>query len=132
VYDALALLQHSLPDEHDHALRALDVITHRAFECGPGAIACTAGPVGSACVFRQHPLSMPLVEVALTISHEARHHGFDHYGRRFTIQHVCRDCSDPRERARDPIYRRDDVVRARLRAAMPPLRLLGLGDYVSG
>lgn len=110
VRTAFALLERAMPREAEHAANVFFDYVRAPEVCGPEAIACTAGRLGRRLSFAISPLKRDIVDLAVTISHEARHWAFgmhDYY----VVPHTCRDCSNPTERARDPIYRRDDVVR---------------------
>jgi hypothetical protein len=91
---------------------------------GPGS------GTGLAIVLAADPADMDVIELAVTLAHEARHHHVDAYGRRWTIDHRCADCSDLWQRALDPIYQADEPLRARLLAALQPRPTLG--DVVGG
>ena len=128
---ALELLQWAAPDEYFHLMREIRSIGVRENACGIGAIACTAGDLGRHIRLAVPPCEMDTIELAVTLSHEARHHLTDQTGHHI-IDHTCADCTDPWERARDAIYIHEERVRAQIIAALtrpryvysPPARQL--------
>ncbi|MDI7267691.1 MAG: hypothetical protein QME96_06825 [Myxococcota bacterium] len=79
------------------------------------------------------PLDVALIELAVLLDHEARHHATDAWGQHHVIPHTCADCRDPIQRAHDPIYREDGRVRKLLCNALQPTRPADvLGDVLKG
>lgn len=110
---AFRLLQKYAPEEWLHLAHEIDLIA--VGNCGPGTLACTGADLGRMILLSVPPADRDLVDLAVTLSHEARHHATDIYtGEHCIIQHTCVDCSDPFERALDPIYARDEQVRRKL------------------
>lgn len=121
VEQALELLRWAAPDHHGHILRHIQGVRYLWGQgCGENAIACTAGPHGRWIVLTSPPEITPLVELAVTLSHEARHHAQDQFGRFVVVEHRCVNCSSPSEQARDPIYQVDEWLRQTLYSALSP------------
>ena len=118
VISALRLLRLAAWRYFEHFLIEIDEVAYRPGACGPGAVACTGIHLGRRAVLSMDPLSMDLIELAVTLSHESRHHYTTERGRHLIRLLTCRDCSDPAERNTDPIYRSDEALRRRLRRAM--------------
>ena len=114
---ALELLRWAVPDEYFHLMREIRSIGVEENACGTGAIACTAGDLDRHVTLAVPPCEMDVVELAVTLSHEARHHLTDQTGHHI-IDHTCIDCTDPWERERDAIYIHEEWVRAQLMAAL--------------
>ena len=127
IEQALALLQWAAPEHYGHILREIQGVKYLGGDgCGVNAIACTSGPHGRWIVLTSPPEWSPLVEVAVTLSHEARHHFTDPWGQHQNIPHRCTDCSSPNQRAIDPIYQADELLRQQLLTALsPPPPMLG-------
>lgn len=118
---ALDVLRWHAPGHHAHVLGVIEGVKYLGGDgCGENAIACTAGPHGRWIVLTSPPEASALIELAVTLSHESRHYGFDLYGRLVGIEHTCRDCSAHDERARDAIYQEDERLRQHLTWALTP------------
>lgn len=118
---ALEVLRCHAPAHHAHVLGVIEGVKYLGGDgCGTNAIACTAGPHGRWIVLTSPPESSALVELAITLSHEARHYAFDIYGRLVEVAHTCRDCWAHHERSRDPIYQEDERLRSHLTWALTP------------
>jgi hypothetical protein len=126
VGQALDLLWWAAPDHHFHIHSEIAVISYGPDACGQNAIACTNGPYGRQIVLTTPPEQTAVVELAIILSHEARHHFTDRYGHHHSVPHRCVDCGAPAERAMDPIYVDDEHLRQRLlQALQPPPQPLG-------
>jgi hypothetical protein len=133
VIAALDLLRAWVPANYLHVLREIETVVLAPGWCGPDAIACTGSHHGRRAVLQIDPLAMDLIELAVTLDHEARHHFTDDSGRHYVIEHVCTDCSDPRQRAEDPIYVEDERVRRVIWAALRPVPASDpIGDFAKG
>lgn len=112
IEQALEVLRWHAPGHHTHFLQVIEGVKYLdGGGCGSNAIACTAGPHGRWIVLTSPPETAALIELAVTLSHEARHFAFDRYGRLTAVAHTCRNCSHPGERARDAIYQEDERLR---------------------
>ena len=127
VESALSLLRQQAPQHHNHILQVVQGVTYLGPDgCGENAIACTAGRYGRWVVLTSHPDSTSLVELAVTLSHEARHHYLDERGWYRVREHQCGDCSSQWEQLQDPIYQEDEQLRQHLlRAVSPPPQSFG-------
>lgn len=116
VLAALDLLRRAALDRYYHVLANVVRIEHMPSDCPGWATACTGAHLGRRVVFVTAPETLPLVELAVIIAHEANHHGTLPDGQHVLIHHECSDggCSVPWERESDPIYRGDERLRARL------------------
>jgi hypothetical protein len=110
VQEALNLLQFVAPGHYAHFFREITRIDYAPVACD-GGVACTAGRYGRAAVLATNPEHENLIELAVLLSHEARHHHTDQSGRHLIIPHTCQDCTDPIERALDSIYQEDERLR---------------------
>lgn len=110
--DALDLLRSASPNDFAHACSALTIVLPG--ECGAGALACTAGSLGRAAHLAMDLRTATLEDIAVTISHEARHHQLTDWGWQ-VVPHTCTDCTDLGQRVNDAIYAYDDVLWWRLR-----------------
>ncbi len=117
---AMRLLDDYARDDYEHILREIEEVTwsQSGLACPPGSLACTGGVHGRRAVLTSLPSQINPVELAVVLSHEARHHYTDPWGRHFLIAHVCSDCGNLHERAWDPIYAHDDVLRHHLYAQL--------------
>lgn len=126
IQTALQLLAAVAPDDRDHFFRVITAVRYNRDACTPGAAACTGGRHGRTVVLRLDPAKTDLVELAVLLSHEARHHQIDFYSGVVRLRrHTCTDglCRNPRELARDPIYRHDAWLRRELRAHLARVKL---------
>lgn len=123
VHRAMDLLQRYATAHHEHVMREIREVTWSpsGVACPSGSLACTGGRHDRTIVMIQQPSKTDLVELAVTLSHEARHHYTDPWGRHFIIEHACVDCSNPYERACDDIYVIDDLLRYQLRSQLTPI-----------
>jgi hypothetical protein len=112
---AMELLAEIAPNHFDRVFGELRTIEYDPRGCGYGELACTGGRLGRRAVLTLTPARADIVELAVTLSHEARHHYTDRFGRHYLVRHSCRDCSNPWERALDPIYQEDERLREELR-----------------
>lgn len=112
-------LANAAPAHYRKYRAEIDVIRYQPGGCGDG-VACTGGRLGRTAVLAVDPMRTSIIEIALSLWHEAAHHQTDWYGRHYTLQHTCSDCSDPAERKRDPIYVEEDRLRDTLVAFLYP------------
>lgn len=115
---ALALLARHAADEHEHFFRMITTVAWVPGVCGPGALACTAGRFERAVMLDRNPMGMSLLDLAVLLSHEARHHFIDIWGQILVRDHTCENCASPWERAHDSIYREDEALRIQLAVAL--------------
>src|SRR5687767_4752004 len=103
---AMRLLLDYAPEHLEHVLREIREVSFSwsGEPCPVGAVACTGGVHGRRVVLMDRPSQIDPIDLAVLLSHEARHHYTDVWGRHFIIAHTCTDCSNPYERAADPIY----------------------------
>jgi hypothetical protein len=118
----LALQVHERPF-FDHVAYVFESWDFDPAKCRPGAWACTGGiEQWRVLTFKRDPLTMPLVDLAAIIGHEAMHYGINPDGTLFQVEHECRDplCSTAADMNADPIYRQHRALRARLHAKLTP------------
>lgn len=121
VEQALDLLRLHATGYYSHLHRVIEGVKYLGGGgCGENAIACTAGPHERWIVLTSPPEATDPLELAVTLSHEARHWAIDHRGNLYTVEHTCRDCSLIDQRARDAIYQEDERLRSLLWQAMSP------------
>jgi len=114
IHRALGLLNEVRPDHYRRVFRELRGIAFIRGGCD-GGLACTGADYGRTAVLASDPAGTDIIQLAVRLSHEARHHLTDRWGRHFIIEHSCRDCSNPWERALDPIYHEDGRLEEALR-----------------
>lgn len=132
VREAVNLLRAVAPAHYAHLFREIDKITYAPGACD-GGVACTAGRYGRTAVLARDPESDDVVELAISLSHEARHHRTDAYGQHWIIPHTCTDCRDPEERALDPIYIEDERLRRATHAYFAPVPTENTGSsFIKG
>jgi len=120
VREALDILRAVAPVHHAHFFQEIREVVYDPYACD-GGVACTAGRYGRKAVLARDPETEDVGELAISLSHEARHHSTDAYGQHWIIPHTCADCSDPGERALDAIYQEDERLRDALRAFLAPV-----------
>lgn len=127
IIDALNLLREADAGAYQHVVTALVAV--EPGYCGPGALACTAGSLGRVARLSFDLARASLEDIAVAISHEARHHRFTLFGWE-VVAHTCGDCTNLQRqggRGRDPIYLED----ARLWARMRQVRVARVGEAVA-
>jgi hypothetical protein len=124
VITALRLLERHAPDHLRHLLVHISSIEHAPTGCSLDrrTIACTGGPFYRTIVLQHDPIGCNTIDLAVTLSHEARHWDIDAMGYQFLVPHQCSEggCYDAAERALDPIYACDELLRAHLFACLYP------------
>lgn len=124
IEQALEVLRWHAPGHHTHFFQVIEGVKYLGGDgCGSNAIACTAGPHGRWVVLTSPPENATLIDLAVTLSHEARHFAFDGYGGLTVVAHTCRNCSHPAERAHDAIYQEDERLRTHLAWTLAPQQL---------
>jgi hypothetical protein len=89
-----------------------NLVEIRVGPCPPGATACTGGPLSWRVATLSHEqMGAGTREIILSIAHEAMHYFLGPDGRFRLVQHTCSDCTNPRQRAADAIYRQETVLR---------------------
>lgn len=111
---ALELMRRHTPAVYAGVMQRFQAIVFKPHRCGDPAIACVHANMLSAMFFRWHPADMDPIELAATLFHEAAHLRMQADGAFVLLPHTCGDCTDPMERAWDPIYRAEDAYRERL------------------
>lgn len=114
---ALNLLGRHAPDVGSHVAAVFHMFVFTTSACGPNALACVRPDSPGIAFLQRRPSQLPTLEVALDVGHEAFHISLADGLYRF-VPHTCVDCGDPRQRARDAIYQREELLRIRLVAGM--------------
>jgi len=117
IHAAVNLLE-AVPTEHERLFREIREIVVQPGMCAAHVEALTGGRLGRTVVLCQDPADMDVVELAVTFSHEARHHYTDARGRARIRPHTCVNCASWEERLSDPIYREDERLRRHLRKVL--------------
>lgn len=127
---ALAFIQAHLPSEAAHIARVAREIRHDPSPC-PSAWGCVAPHSPWVIHIAPDPARVELVELVLTILHEAKHADVDSLGRWYIRDaHDCQGvrCSDPAVRAVDPVYAYEDRMRP---VVVASIRAMGLDPLMS-
>lgn len=115
VWVALDQLRRYRPWDFEAIARKILAVRYAPHLCEyPGALACAGTAAGPrVIVLSVRPSHQSVVELAVVLRHEAQHVVELPDGRIGIQRHVCSDpgCSDPVERASDPIYADDDEAR---------------------
>ncbi len=82
--------------------------------CPTDAVACAGSHYGRRVFLVNDPLAMTLVELAVVLSHEARHLLTLPTGQLVTVPHHCDPCMSAEEQEIDPIYQEDAILRTYL------------------
>ena len=113
------LLANAAPSHYVKYRAEVDVIRYSPGGCGDG-VACTGGRFGRTAVLAVDPMRTSIIEIALSLWHEAAHHQTDWHGQHYIFEHTCNDCTDPEERKKDPIYVEEERLRDILVAFLYP------------
>lgn len=108
------------PEQHAHLARVAHRIIVDPALCGAGAWGCVRSDHPWTIILGRPPESMPCIELLLTLAHEGFHIRPGPQGQFWIFPHRCSDsaCSNPYERAVDPVYGIERVLRPRIEAAL--------------
>jgi hypothetical protein len=110
--EALRLLGSYVRQDYVSVMVKLEGVAYGAQTCGPNALACVGGNRGRVATLAHRPSKIGTIETAVLLRHEAHHIVLLDDGGYGIFPHTCFDCSNPFERAYDPIYTQDEAVRA--------------------
>ena len=119
---AIELLRRVFPDQYDWFMHVVTTIDGRTPACGcdEKTVACTLPSPDTTILvgFHQRISNITAPELAIVLSHESRHWG-PVYGSDTQLREIKHRCSDPAclqpwERAMDPIYSVDAMLRPQL------------------
>jgi hypothetical protein len=115
----LAILFRGLPEWARWVLHVFTAAVYDPSGCDhPQAQGCTWTRYGvRTIVFKVRPSAMSPTQVAEFLRHESEHLFIRADGTFVMNAHTCRDCTDPAQRAADPIYQNDAHFRPSLEAA---------------
>ncbi len=120
VIGALDLLRDAAPEHFAHFVEHIDEIRLRRGGC-EGALACTGASHGAVAVLDELNFD-DVVEVAVILSHESRHHFTDEFGIRYIAPHAVDVGMAPWYAQFDPIYIEDARLRRHLRVFLAGVR----------